>query len=121
MGSSDVSEGKTLGKEQLILLPVEQQAFQLTAEPDGTGITSFQTGRHAIVVSGYAGIEGTGPAFLAPSLADDDVLYNWDVEFLVGPFWLDIVQVSASVSFGGIASLISDEVDRSYWVVNECT
>ena len=39
----------------------------------------------------------------------------------MGPFWIDLVQVSASVSPGGIISLDTDEVDHSRWVVAECT
>jgi hypothetical protein len=117
-----VLDGKTLGKEQLILLPVEQQSFTLTTDPSFQ--VEMQTGRHAVVVSGYAGIFVAGssePSFtLAPSVDDDDIMED-EVHFLVGPFWIDLVQVSASVSPGGIISRDTDEVDHSRWVVAECT
>ena len=58
---STVLKAKTLGKEQLILLPVDQHDFEL---PTGNPLAPFrlQTGRHAIVVAGYAGI-GSRRAF----------------------------------------------------------
>jgi hypothetical protein len=117
-----VLEGKTLGKEQLILLPVEQQAFTLTTDPSVQVV--MHTGRQAIVVSGYAGIfraNSSEPGFFVSPYVDDDDVVHHEVHFLVGPFWIDLVQVSASVSPGGIASLDSDEVDHSRWVVAECT
>jgi hypothetical protein len=117
-----VLKGKILGKEQLILLPVDQKSFQLTTDPSVQVV--MDTGRQAIVVSGYAGIfvaNSTEPGFfLSPNVDDDDVLDN-EVHFLVGPDWIDLVQVSASVSPAGIISLDTDEVDHSRWVVAECT
>ena len=117
-----VLEGKILGKEQLILLPVDQKTFQLST--DGSVEVLLHTGRNAIVVSGYVGIfvaNSSEPGFyLSPNVDDDDVVDN-KVQFLVGPFWNDLVQVSASVSLAGIISWDSDEVDHSRWVVGGCT
>ncbi|MCI0606263.1 hypothetical protein L0156_25030 [bacterium] len=46
-----IIQGQIVGKEQLILLPVEQMSFTLTTDP-GVQVV-MQTGRNAIVVSGY--------------------------------------------------------------------
>jgi hypothetical protein len=118
-----VLKGKTLGKEQLILLPVDQHDFELpTGDPSAP--FRFQTGRHAIVVSGYASVSvsnSSGPGFYLSAFVDDDDVISQEVQFLVGPTWIDIVQVSASVSFGGILSADTDEVDHSRWVIDGCT
>jgi hypothetical protein len=109
----EIKQGQTVGKEQLILLPVEQMSFTLTTDP-GVQVV-MQTGRNAIVVSGYV---ETG-FFISPT-ADDDDIFEFELHFLVGPFWTDIVQVSASVSLAGISSMESDEVDHSRWEIQEC-
>jgi hypothetical protein len=115
--------GKTLGKEQLILLPVDPHDYDLTTAPPQEPVT-LSTGRHGIVVSGYAGIHNqpNDPVgvMILPGSGDDKVEVS-EVNFLVGPAWLKIVQVSASVSPAGIYSLDSDEVDHSRWIVEECT
>jgi hypothetical protein len=116
-----VLEGRILGQEQLILLPVDQKSFTLTTDP--TAQVTMQTGRHAIVVSGYAGIfvgTSTEPGFFLSSSVDDDDIHDDEVHFLVGPEWIDVVQVSASVSPAGILSLDTDTVDHSRWVIAEC-
>jgi hypothetical protein len=118
-----VLKAKTLGKEQLILLPVDQHDFEL---PTGNPSVPFtlHTGRHAIVVSGYASVflfNNSGPGFYLNVNVDDDDVFSDEVQFLVGPTWIDIVQVSASVSFGGILSDDTDEVDHSRWVIDGCT
>lgn len=38
-----------------------------------------------------------------------------------GPTWIDVVQVSATVTVSEIISLDTDEVDASAWGVTECT
>jgi hypothetical protein len=114
-----VFKGKTLGREQLILLPVAQHEFELpTGNPSAP--FRFQTGRHAIVVSGQAGFASGEGLYITPFADDDDVFVD-EIQFLVGPPWLDIVQVSASVSIGGILSDDTDEVDHSRWVIGQCT
>ena len=114
---------KTLGKEQLILLPIDQHTFGLRTQPPQPPVT-FSTGRHGIVVSGYAGIQAQPSSsvgvFLSGNADDDDVFHD-EVNFLVGPSWIKVVQVSASVSPAGIYSLDSDEVDHSRWIVDQCT
>ncbi|MCI0606262.1 hypothetical protein L0156_25025 [bacterium] len=59
--------------------------------------------------------------FISLRLEDDDNIWDLELHFLVGPFWTDIVQVSASVSLAAIFSLESDEVDHSRWEIRECT
>jgi hypothetical protein len=119
-----IFEGRTMGKEQLILLPVDGKAFRLPTGP-GTSAT-LSTGRQAIVVSGIAGIylpgysTGAPPGFFLRDVDDDDTFTD-EVHFLVGPRWGRVVQVSAMVSPAGITSHDSDEVDHSAWVLTDCT
>ena len=101
-----------MGKEQLILLPVESKAYNLKTDPS-TPVT-INTGPHAIVASGYQDI-----GFWLFDVDDEDV-HTSDAHMVVGPLWRDLVQVSASVSIAGITSGDSDEVDKSRWVVHEC-
>jgi hypothetical protein len=107
---------KVKGKEQLILLPVDQKTFTVS---DGAKSVDFATGRQAIVLSGYAEITGGG-VFVAPPQGDDDPLVV-DVQMAVGPKWIDVVQASATVIVSEIISLDTDEVDASAWGVTECT
>lgn len=109
----------TQGKEQLILLPAQNQVIPLTADPPGS--VQLVTGGHVAVISGYAIFEMNGQAepdglFLGPN-EDDDNIGKWTVEVVVGPLWRDVRQVSAIVTPSGIVSLDSDEVDHSRWVV----
>jgi hypothetical protein len=50
-----VMQTETFGKEQLILLPIDQHEFELAAVSRGTQPVAFHAGRQDIVVSGYAG------------------------------------------------------------------
>jgi hypothetical protein len=104
------------GQEQLILLPVDQKTYDVPTVMNQT--FSLSTGRQAVVLSGYA--EVPGGVFIAPPAGDDDEFIT-DVEMAVGPSWIDIVQVSATVTVSEIVSLDTDEVDASAWGVTECT
>lgn len=117
------TEAITQGKEQLILLPSENQVIPLTSDPPGS--VQLQTGGHAIVLSGYAILEfegqpQSGGVFVSPG-ADDEEVHAWTVEVVVGPEWRDVRQVSAIVTPAGISSTDSDEVDHSKWVVRSVT
>ena len=103
------------GKEQLILLPVQPQVFTLQTDPPGQVL--MQSGIHAVVASGYIGINPTAGGFGLWVLGDDDDIFTWDVKQTVGPLWRRIQQVSASVAMAGIESRDADEVDHSQWVV----
>jgi hypothetical protein len=110
-----------MGKEQLILLPITPQVFELTTEPPGQ--VQLQSGLHAVVVSGYAGMKDpvSGEFGVIYLDVDDEEIQNLDVEFLIGPVWRDVSQVSASVAWAGIQSLDSDDVDESQWTISGCT
>jgi hypothetical protein len=117
----------TIGKEQLILLPVDQKTFTLTTDPSVT--VQMNAGGHAVVVSGYARVTSGGTSetqlmggggFFLKDVDDDETFFDHDVSFIVGPAWRDIVQVSASVSPAAIMSHDPDEVDRSWWEVVDC-
>src|SRR5262245_58673388 len=113
-----MATAKIMGKEQLILLPIKSQIFQLETEPPGQ--VQLQSGIHAVVVSGYAGLKDASGQFGVIYLGvDDEDVQNLDVDFLVGPLWRDVAQVSASVSWAGILSLDSDDVDESQWTITE--
>ena len=116
-------KAKTMGKEQLILLPTDSHVYNLSPQ------VKLNTGLHSIVASGYAGIYDGGTSktaltsgygFMLVDVDDDDV-WSHDVEFFVGPLWRRVSQVSASVSPAGIYSADSDEVDHSRWVLKGCT
>jgi hypothetical protein len=122
----------TLGDEQLIMLPVnpaEPVGYRLEPRPSHPDeIVGLLPGRHAIVVSGYAGLSPLsgnpphtpGPICIAPPSTDDEI-HRFDVRILVGPVWERLVQVSASASFASIISRDSDEVDHSQWILDGCT
>jgi hypothetical protein len=103
---------KTMGKEQLILLGTQQTIFTLTTEPPQV---KMSTGIHTVVVSGYASLD------MIWMPGDDDIIADDEVEFLAGPLWRDVAQVSASIWPSGIVSRDADEVDHSKWEVSECT
>lgn len=105
------------GKEQLILLPIDQKTFEIVTV--GAKTVSLPTGRQAIVLSGYAEIAGGGVIISPPAGDDDEAII--DVDMAVGPTWIDVVQVSATVTVSEIISLDTDEVDHSAWGVTECT
>jgi hypothetical protein len=105
------------GKEQLILLPVDQKTFEIATA--GTQPLQLATGRQAIVLSGYAEIPDGGVFIAYP--AGDKEESTVDVQMEVGPKWIDVVQVSATVTVSEIISLDTDEVDASAWGVTECT
>jgi hypothetical protein len=114
-------EAKKVGKEQLILLPITNTVFTLTTEPPEE--VKLSTGRHAVVVSGYAGIFTDGasdPGFIL-WIDDDETVKEHEVEFLAGPLWADVSQVSASIWPAGILSMDADDVDQSTWELVECT
>ena len=120
-----------VGKEQLILLPFEEHRYNL--HTDSSVLVEMRTGRHSVVVSGYAeftSMDGTSPremyvsntaSFHIHDAADDNDLFEHTIKLIVGPEWRDLVQVSADVSRAGISSHESDEVDRSHWVVRNCS
>ena len=112
-------ETKTMGKEQLILLPVESKTFTLLTDPPGQ--VQMQTGREAIVVSGFASIKDGGGFFVRDDTEEDEQIFEWEFHLLVGPVWRSIIQVSAHVTLAGIISHDSDDVDHSRWVLKECT
>ena len=123
---------RTLGDEQLIMLPFDpaaQVGWQLDPRPSHPGeIVGLLPGRHAVVVSGYAGIlvptahnpDTPQRICIAPPSSDDEI-YHFDVRIVVGPVWERLVQVSASVSIASIISMDSDEVDHSLWTLDGCT
>jgi hypothetical protein len=116
-----MAEGRILGKEQLILLPVENKIFTLKTDPPGQ--VKMHTGNHAVVFSGILGVyinSSTQSVGVYTDL-DDDVVLPISVVSVVGPRWRAVQQVSASVTMAGIISRDSDEVDHSRWVVGETT
>jgi hypothetical protein len=94
-----VNTTKTLGDEQLIMLPFDH------AQATPGEIVGLLPGRHAVVVSGYAGIlvptahnpDTPQRICIAPPSSDDEI-HHFDVRIVVGPVWERLVQVSASVS-----------------------
>jgi hypothetical protein len=115
-----VLQGKIVGKEQLILLPVTPEIFTLTTDPPGQ--VQLQSGIHAVVASGLIAVnDGPGIEPVWTIVEDDSVIIDWEVQTAVGPTWRSVNQVSAMVSMGGIISSDSDEVDESRWVITECT
>jgi len=80
-----IFQGKIVGKEQLILLPVTPEIFTLTTDPPGQ--IQLQSGIHAVVSSGLIGVNN-GPG-IEPvwTIQDDDVIVDWEVQTAVGPTW----------------------------------
>jgi hypothetical protein len=125
-----VYKTQTLGDEQLIMLPFDPEArvgYRLAERPSHPGETiGLFPGRHAIVVSGYAGLSPLpgrptpSPRCIAYPSSDDEI-HHYDLRILVGPVWETLVQVSASVWIASIISLDSDEVDHSRWTLEGCT
>ena len=121
----------TVGKEQLILLPFEEDTYKL--HTDSSITLEMRTGLHCAVISGYAEFtamdfgqpweqfDSNQSMFFLDGISEDEDLTKQEVKLVVGPDWRDLVQVSADVSRAGIVSSDSDEVDRSYWVVRDCT
>lgn len=108
-------EASISGKEQLILLPIQPTTFTLTPS-QGPG--TLDTGMHAIVTAGRAGID-SGAGFVLDDVNDAEVV-GQDVSIVVGPLWRDLVQFSASVTPGGIKSDAPDEVNHSRWQITDC-
>jgi len=79
-------------------------------------------GPHAIVVSGNAGIfldETSSRPGLFLDTEDDRIIFRDVVLIVCEPVWERLVQVSASVSMGGIIDQDSDEVDHTRWIVDK--
>jgi hypothetical protein len=123
-----VFTGKPLGKEQLIMLPFDPEAsvgYPLWPRPDHPGEqVALVPGRHAVVVSGNAGIflnETSSRPGVFVSTEDDRIIYRNVVLIVCGPVWERLVQVSASVAMGGIIDQDADEVDHTRWIVDKYT
>jgi len=101
------------GKEQLILLPLTPQLFQLRDE------AQLPSGDHAVVLSGLIAIDPEGTIGAWVSNPDSDIVHNWEIVQPVGPVWTKLRQVSASVSMAGIASKNADETDHLRWLINK--
>jgi hypothetical protein len=123
-----VFTGKPLGKEQLIMLPVnpaDPVGYKLEPRPSHPGeIVGLFPGKHAVVVSGNAGIflnENSSRPGVFVSTEDDRIIYRDVVLIVCGPVWERLVQVSASVAVGGIIDQDADDVDHTRWIVDKYT
>ena len=121
------------GREQMILLPIEQATFPL--HTDGSGNQVFlNSGQHCIVAGGKINVQGgdtvetdqhdaifiTPRGFLLDDADDDNVVLH-KLKFRVGPVWRSVVQVSVAVAPVGILSEDADDVDHSRWVIRKNT
>ena len=74
-----ILEARVQGREQLLLLPIEPRGILLSTDP-GAPQRLLQTGKHAVVISGYAEIvlvPGDEPGvFLSYGTDDDDVIHD---------------------------------------------